>query len=90
VLEKGAGDRQEPPSSEVLTEAMADVESLEHRLRHMAPEEARRQIHEQGRALARQRTGALDTASGAGEHKTASPFSLMMRALGEGLLGPMR
>lgn len=85
VLQKGARDEHRAPSAGELTEAMGDVEALEHRIRHMAPREERREIHHRGRTIGRERTGALAAPEDAPE-KTASPFSHTMRALAHTLL----
>lgn len=86
VLEKGAGDEHPRPSSGELTEAMGDVEALEHRIRHLAPPEERREIHHRGRALGRERTRARDAPRDDLGEKTASPFADTMRSLAEALL----
>jgi hypothetical protein len=74
ALEKGAGSH--PPAGP-LARAMGDVESLEHRLRHLAAPAERRAVHEAGRAIARERRHEPEQR----EPKIASAFGQALRAL---------
>jgi hypothetical protein len=77
VLEKGAEAAGHTPE---LVQAMGDVESLEHRVRHLAPAAERRAVHQAGRAFAKERTQAL--------HKQASAFGTLLHQLAGRLVRP--
>jgi hypothetical protein len=71
VLEKGAAGGEQGNVSGLI-EAMGDIETLEHRLRHLAPPAERRAVHEAGRAIAKERQAL---------RKQASPFGHALQQL---------